>query len=180
LYGWDSRSQTWHGPNELGSAVSTAHRLFEQLLGAPGRSWYGPVNCSLTGEAPGRFFAVVHGLRDCAVAMVYWDESKAGPAEIVAVVPASARGRLRQDFAFELVAFANFLCSLGEGAEMAVHDGIAAALAETSPNESLVFSISTDLGRSDADHVLSLCVEKVARSMLRWLEEDSPRNRNGR
>ncbi|HYW43072.1 MAG TPA: hypothetical protein VE959_09450 [Bryobacteraceae bacterium] len=169
LYGWDSRSHSWHGPNELGHGSTGTQKLYEALRGAPGQSWYGPVNCSASGE-PGRFFALAHALRDCGVAMVYCDESKSGPAEIVTVIPAEQRARLRPEFAFEFVAFAGFLGSIGTGADMAVNDCIEAALAETAQDDSLVFSISTGLWVSDLDHVLSRCVEKIAIAMLRWLE----------
>jgi hypothetical protein len=103
--------------------------------------------------------------------MLYCDESKTGPAEVVVVVPANRRDRLRPDFAFELVAYTGFLGCLG-GAEssMAVHEHIAGALAETGRGESLVFSITTGLWDSDRDLVLSRCVEKIALAMLQWLE----------
>lgn len=103
--------------------------------------------------------------------MLYCGESKTGPAEIVAVIPPERRPRLRPDFAFEFLAFAGFLGSIGTGAALQVHDGIAAALAETGEADSLVFSISTGLWAKDLDHVLSLCVETTASAMLEWLHE---------
>ena len=178
LYGWDSRGHSWNGPNEMSTSGSGPHRLLESLMGAPGRSWYGPVSCAMQGEPTGRFFAVLHKLHDCGVAMVYCDESKTGPAEIVAVIPAGRRSSMRQDFAFELVSFCNFLCPAAADADLAIHEGIAAALAETGESDSLVFSISSDLWSSDADYALSRCVEKVAIAMLRWMEDDLSRNRH--
>ena len=171
LYGWDSLTQSWHGPNELYLPNSGTQRLLESLRNAPGKSWYGPVPCSTSGEKANRFFAVVHELQDCAVALLYCDESKAGPAEVVLVIPADRRSRVRAEFAFEFVAFAGFLGCLGQGADMAVHDRITAALAETGDSDSLVFSITTGVWASDLDDVLSRCVEKTAVAMLRWLEE---------
>jgi hypothetical protein len=141
------------------------------MRAAPGKSWYGPVQCTTSGRRSSRFFALVHALKDCGVAMLYCDESKAGPAEIVIVVPAKHRTRLREDFAFEFVAFASFLGCLGAGADLSVHQRINAALAETSETDSLVFSVSSGLWESDLDYVLSRCVEKVAVAMLSWLEE---------
>jgi len=173
LYGWDSQGHIWHGPNELSANVGGLQRLTDSMLASPGRSWYGPVSCTVTGEQPGRFFVLAHKLRDCGVALVYCDESKTGPAEIVAVIPAAVRPRIRPDFAFELLAFCSFLCPAPEGADLAIHEGIAAAFTETSPADSLVFSIGSDLWVSDADHSLSLCIEKVASAMLRWMEDDS-------
>jgi len=129
------------------------------------------VNCPAAGEPASRFFAVVHSLVDCATAMVYCDESKAGPAELVAVIPAERRSRLRAEFAFEFVAFASFLGCIAPGADLPVHDWIAGAIAETDPSDALVLSISTGLWAIDRDYVLSRCVEKIAVAMLLWMRE---------
>jgi hypothetical protein len=127
------------------------------------------VNCTASGEPAGRFFAVVHNLPDCAAAMVYCDESKAGPAELVVVIPAERRSRLRAEFAFEFVAFASFLGCIGAGADLPIHDWIVNAIAETDPSDSLVLTISTGLWTIDLDYMLSRCVEKIAIAMLLWL-----------
>ena len=170
LYGWDSRASAWHGPNELDLTSARSQRLQNALRSAPGLSWYGPVSCSTSGERASRFFAVIQRQADCAVAMVYCDESKTGPMELITVIPAERRSLLRPDFAFELVAFASFLGSVGNGAELAISEGIASALAETPNSDSLVFTIGTGLWASDLDHVLSRCVEKIAVAMLDWLQ----------
>jgi hypothetical protein len=128
------------------------------------------VRGSTSEERDNRFFAVVHRLADCAVAMVYCDESKTGPMELVAIIPAERRTRLRPDFAFELVAFASFLGSAADGANLAITEGIECALAETSPSDSLVFSIGSGLCASDSEDGLSRCVEKVAAAMLDWMQ----------
>jgi hypothetical protein len=141
----------------------------QALRAAPGRSWYGPVNCNVPGEAPTRFFSLIHALCDCAVAMIYCNDSRTGPVEIVAVVPPELRARVRPDFAFEFVAFARFLGALSEEGALTVHDLIAAAIRESPSFEALVFCVSTGLWTSDLDHVLSCCVEKIALSMLEWV-----------
>jgi hypothetical protein len=169
LYGWDLRSRTWHGPSELNSAGVRPHRLTAILKNAAGPSWFGPMTCTATGELAGRFFLVIHDLPDCALALIYCEESKAGPVEILAIVPAERRSRLRPEFAFEFLAFAGFLGSLGDGAEFEVGEKIDNALAETSSADSLVFSISTGLWGSDFDCVLSKCVEQTSFAVLRWL-----------
>jgi hypothetical protein len=115
----------------------------------------------------------VHDLSDCAIASIYCDESKAGPAEILAVIPAHRRAHLRSEFAFEFLAFASFLGSLSAGAELQVHDAIASAIADQSDSTTLVFSISSGLLPSDLDPVLSCCVEKVAVTLCQWLDESS-------
>ncbi len=172
LYGWDLRSRTWHGPCELDFAAARPHRLTEALANVSGRSWFGPVTCSVPGEPACRFFVVIHDLKDCAVSTIYCEESKAGPVEIVAVIPAERRSRLRPEFAFEFLAFAGFLGSLGGGdAELEVSEGVTTALEESSVTDSLVFSISTGLWTSDLDHVLSRCVEQTTIAVLRWLRK---------
>ena len=171
LYGWDSGGHSWHGPNELKPEIPGTRRLLESLRNVHGRSWYGPVQCSSTREPSSRFFAVVHDLEDCATATLYCDESKSGPAEIVTVIPAARRSRMRTDFAFEFLAFARFLGAIDAGAELEVHDQVAAALAETAASDSLVITISTGLWASDREHVLSRCVEKISTAMLQWLAD---------
>ena len=171
LYGWDLRSRTWHGPCELDLAGARPHRLTEALANVSGPSWFGPVTCPVPGEPACRFFVVIHDLKDCAVATIYCEESKAGPVEILAVIPAERRSQLRPEFAFEFLAFAGFLGSLGGGAELEVSEGVASALKETSVSDSLVFSISTGLWSSDLDYVLSRCVEQTTIAVLRWLRK---------
>jgi hypothetical protein len=168
LFGWDALSGTWHGPNELSDASMPDKRFLRSLQAAPGRSWYGPVSCCSPGEAPARFFALVHELSDCAIALLYCDESKAGPAEIVAVIPAVMRPNLREEFALEFLSFIRFLGTLSAEAEFQVHEAIEAAITENTSN-TLIFSISSGLWPSDLDPVLSICVEKVAVTLREWL-----------
>ncbi len=170
-YGWDSRTRTWYGPNELNFAGVRHPHLVEALRNAPGASWYGLVTCSPSGLPSSRFFTLIHDLGDCAVAMIYCNESRTGPAEIVIVIPAERRSRLREDFGFEFLAFASFLGCIGHGAEIEVSERIAAALDETSDSESLVVSISSGLWANDLDDVLGCCVEKIACSILQWLRK---------
>jgi len=169
LYGWDSQSGTWHGPNELCSSAGPDKRLLHALRAAPGSSWFGSVSCG-SAKSSSRFFALVHDLSDCAVASIYCDESKAGPAEIIAVIPAKRRAVLREEFAFEFLAYARFLGSLSAGAELQVHEAIMAALAEEQDSRAIVFSICSGLWPSDLDPILSSCVEKVATTMSEWLD----------
>jgi hypothetical protein len=151
--------------------------LLRDLRAVPGKSWYGRVNCHTSGGPTTRFFAIVHDLYDCAVASIYCDESKVGPAEILAAIPAGRRAHLRDEFAFEFLAFARFLGALGAGAELQVHDGIASAIAEQGESKALVFSISSGSWPSDLDPDLSRCVEKVALTLCQWLDESSASGR---
>jgi len=136
-----------------------------------GGSWFGPLQCASPGEPPARFFVTVHDLKDCAVAMVYCGDSKAGPAEVLAVIPAELRARLRPEFAFEFLAFARFLGAFGDAAAITVHDRITAAMEESPPTDSLVFSLCTGMWPADRDPVLSQCIETIAMSLLPWLAE---------
>jgi hypothetical protein len=171
LYGWDSRTGTWSGPTGLAPAGRASRRLLNTLRTMQGRSWFGPLQFASPGEPPARFFVTVHHLEDCAVAMVYCGDSKAGPAEVLAVIPAEFRSRLRPEFAFEFLAFASFLGGIGESAAITVQDRIAAAIEESSAADSMVFSLCTGLWPSDRDPVLSQCIETIAMSLLPWLAE---------
>jgi hypothetical protein len=171
FYGWDSPSETWHGPNELGSCSLPDRRLLVALRAAPAKSWFGPVSCNIPGESATRFFALVHDLSDCAIASIYCDESKAGPAAILAVIPPGGRSRLRDEFAFEFLSFARFLGAVSPGAALLVHDAITSAVAGLSDSKALVLSISSGLWPSDFEHVLSRCIEKVAVTLCQWLDD---------
>jgi hypothetical protein len=168
IYGWDARSETWHGPNEL-RGCGADKRLLRALQGVHGKSWFGPVTCRSNGEPATRFFALVHDLSDSALASIYCDESKAGPAEILVVIPAHRRPRLREDFAFEFLSHARFLGAIAPGSELRLHDAIAEGLAQPSDSTTLVFSIASGSWPSDLDHVLSGCVEKLAVTLSCWL-----------
>ena len=173
LYGWDAETGNWSGPTELGSTVRGSKRLMEELRNMCGKSWYGPLNCASSGQPTARFFTVIHKLGDCSMAMIYCNDSKAGPAALVVVVPVELRARLRPDFAFEFLAFARFLGAIGESAAMTVHDRMAAAIEETSDADSLVFAVGTGLWASDRDHVLSQCIETIAVSLLQTSSRDT-------
>ena len=183
-YHWPPNEKHWfnstHGtraglpgvvPDEVGSTLRRPRGLLESLRKAHGHSWYGPVSCSSRRDPATRFFVLVHEHPDGATAMIYCDESKTGPAEIVSVLPARLRPQLRTDFPFEFLSFARFLGAIGAGCELQVHDAIAAAIADAGEEDSLVFSIGSGLWPSDRELVLSECVEAIAVTLLEWLEE---------
>ena len=169
LYGWDSRSQIWHGPNELGHCAPDK-RLLQSLSAAPGSSWYGTVYCAAS-EPGGRFFVLVHDLRDCATAAIYCGESKAGPAEILAIIPGDRRARVREEFAFEFLSFARFLGSISAGAELQVHEAITAALVNEPPSTDCIFSISSGVLSADLDLLVSRCAERIAVTLCCWMAD---------
>jgi hypothetical protein len=171
LYGWDSRTGTWSGPTGLGPEGRASQRLLKTLKAMPGTSWFGSMKCASPGDQPARFFTLVHRLEDCATAMLYCGDSKTGPAEVLAVIPAELRPRLRPEFAFEFLAFASFLGAISESTAIDVQERIAAAIEESSAENSLVFSLCTGLWPSDRDPVLSRCIETIAMGLLPWMAE---------
>ena len=171
LYGWDARSSTWHGPNEFSAGETPSVSMLEGLREALGQSWYGLVQCPSRRGPAAKFFTLVHEGADCATAMIYCNESKTGPVEIVAVLPAGRREQLRPDFAFEFLSFARFLGAISAESELPLHEAITAAIGETDDSHSLVLSLGSGLWPVDDDHVLSECVEKVAVTLLAWMAE---------
>ena len=89
------------------------------------------------------------------------------------MIPAHRRSHLRNEFAFEFLAYARFLDSLSAGAELQVHDAIASAIADPHDSKTLVFAISSGLWPSDCDAVLSCCIEKIAVTLCQWLGKSS-------
>jgi hypothetical protein len=170
LYGWHSRTETWYGPNELGSLRLSDARLLQSLRSVSGGSWYGSFTCTASEEPASRFFTLVHRLADCATASIYCHESKAGPAELLVVIPPASHGRLREEFAFEFLAYARFLGVVSAGAELQVHEAIASAIAARLPEETVVFSLNSGLWPDDLEHVLSCCIEKLAVTLTAWLD----------
>ena len=69
------------------------------------------------------------------------------------------------------MSFALFLGGLDEGGALKVHDLISAAIADSQPDDALIFSTSTGLWSKDLDYLLSNCVEKVATAALEWVAE---------
>ncbi|MBS1874035.1 MAG: hypothetical protein JSU00_12540 [Acidobacteria bacterium] len=114
-------------------------------------------------------FALIHDVGDCAISLLYCDESKTGPTEIVIVLPPSRRDQLRTDFGFEALAFMTFLRAVPKGAELTLHDGINAAVKEGPADASLVFAIGTGVWPADCDFVLSQCAEDLAAATIDWL-----------
>jgi hypothetical protein len=173
LYGWDSQNEIWHGPTELSCCSMPDKRLLQILRSVHANginSWYGRITSCSAGEPTSRFFVIVQKLPDAAVALIYCNDSKAGPAEILAVLPANRRLHLRDEFAFEFLAFAHFLGAVNAEAELQLHDAIASALADRHDFDDLVFSISSVIWPGDLDSALSCCVEKVAVTICHWLD----------
>jgi hypothetical protein len=105
------------------------------------------------------------------MALIYCDETRVGPAEIVVVVPANGRTQLREEFAFEFLGFARFLRMISTEAELTVHEAILSALADQQTSRALVFSVSSGLWPTDLAPALSHFVGQIALTFCEWLEE---------
>jgi hypothetical protein len=171
MYGWDSPTETWFGPNDLAYCSKPNARLLDALRGAIGTSWSGAITCRTPEDGSARFFTLVHDLSDCAIALIYCDETRVGPAEIVIVVPANRRAQLRDEFAFEFLGFARFLRMISAEAELTVHEAVMAALVDEQTSRALVFSVSSGLWPADLAPALSHFVEQIALTFCEWLEE---------
>jgi hypothetical protein len=151
LYGWDSLSETWSGPNQLGCRNLPDRRLLRALEAAAGKSWYGPVSCRTSGGSSTRFFALVRDLSDCAIASIYCDESKAGPAEILAVIPADRRSHLRAERVRVSGVRALSAFTQGRGRTPGTRCESPRPSRTSAVSQTLVFSTSSGLWSSDCD-----------------------------
>ena len=168
-YGWDSRCRLWHGPIEMNPSDTGHAGLNRGLSATSALSWFSPVTCALDGSPSCRFFVITHDLKDSGLAVIYCNESRVGPLEVISVLPAWRRHEIRQDFGFEFVAFASFLTGLESGVQLQVCEGIECAFKEANSSESLVFSVTTGIWPAELDYALSRCGEQTALSILRWL-----------
>ena len=174
LYGWDSKSQGWYGPEELEYSLRGWRRLLDKLRTLPG-SWYGRLTDRSPGQPPLSFCASIHDLGDSALGIIDLEGSPGGPLEVVAVVPGQRVKKLRPEFAFEFLAFLKFLEGAQNlGSELIIHDHIERVLKETDESRTLVFSIETRFVQSELHSVISAHVGKLTMSMVAWmLENDS-------
>jgi len=171
LHGWDSRTQVWHGPDELTYGLSGSRHILRKLRQLPG-SWYGRLRAQIAGQLPLTFCASIHDLGDAGLAVLDLEGSPHGPLEVTLVIPAQRRARIRKDFAFEFVSFLRFLeGSESSGSELAVHDYIHQVLTETGEATTLVFSIETQFVEREVQILISQQVERLAMSMIAWMAE---------
>jgi hypothetical protein len=171
LHGWDSLSSAWHGPTELTFTLRGCGRILSQLRELPG-SWYGKLRTEAPEEPPLAFHVSIHDLCDAGLALLDFEGSPGGPLEVVLVVPAQRRARIRPDMAFEFVAFLGFLRGLEHpGSELAIHDYILRALEEADRRSTLVFSIETRFALPESRMSISRQAERAAMSMIAWMEE---------
>jgi hypothetical protein len=171
LHGWDSRARAWHGPDELTYTLKGCRHILSKLRELPG-SWYGRLRARERGGPPLSFCASIHDVGDAGLAVIDMEGSPGGPLEIILVVPAQRRAKVRPDLAFEFVSFLRFLEGPESlGSEMAIHDYIEGALSEAGKPATLIFSIQTRFVLPEAHIPISQQAERLAMSMTAWMAE---------
>jgi len=171
LHGWDALSQSWHGPDELSYSLEGQRRILRALRKMPG-SWYGKLREQLPGAVPLTFSASIYDLGDAGLLSIDLDGSPGGPLELVLVIPAHRRSKIRSEFAFEFASFMRFLEGPeSAGSEMAIHDYIERTLRETDPSRSLIFSIEARFEEPEIRLLIAPQVEAAAMSMIAWMKE---------
>ena len=161
LYGWDPAAD-WFGPEEI--AVQPTAQLLRRLRHRSG--WYaGTLRCSsfLIPDV----FVTARDLGDVAVATMDLPNMP-GPVQILGVLPAARRNRLRAEFAFHLTSYAAMLNALPASAELAVCDGIEAAVAQQA-NSSIAFSIQPETLPCDLAIAMGHAIECLCGSILAWI-----------
>lgn len=171
LHGWDSRAHAWHGPDELTYTLNGCRHILSKLRELPG-SWYGRLRARERGGPPLSFCASIHDLGDAGLAVIDMEGSPGGPLEIILVVPAQRRAKVRPDLAFEFVSFLRFLEGPESlGSEMAIHDYIERALHEAANPTTLIFSVQTRFVLPEAQILISQQADRLAMSMTAWMAE---------
>jgi hypothetical protein len=175
LHGWDSRAHAWHGPDELTYTLAGCRHILSKLRELPG-SWYGRLHARDRGGLRLSFWASIHDLGDAGLAAIDMEGSPGSALEIILVVPAGRRAKLRPDLAFEFVSFLRFLEGPESlGSEMAVHDYIERTLHEAGEPATLVFSIQTRFVLAEVQIPIAEQAERLAMTMIAWLAEKDAR-----
>ncbi len=171
LHGWDSRSQSWHGPDEISFSAAGTARILNQLRELHG-SWHGKLRTQGPDVPALTLCAQIYDLGDVGLATVDMEGSPGGPIEIALVVPSARRGRLRPELAFEFASFLRFLEGpQSQGAEMAIHDHIERAIKESDPASTLVISVDTRSVAPEAHILIAATAEKLTMTLIAWMAE---------
>jgi len=166
LHGWDADAFAWYGPDELAFRPGGCRYLVRKLLELPG-SWHGILRSQVAGEPPLAFRASFHDLVDAGLGTIDLDGSPGGPLQIVLVVPAARRTRVRAELAFEFASFLRFLEGPeATGTELAIHDHIQRVLEQACGAATLVFSIETRSVPPEVRVHLSQQAEKLITAMI--------------
>jgi len=171
LHGWDARTRSWHGPDELAYNLASCGSVLTQLRSLPG-SWYGHLRSRRWSGLTLSFCASIHDLGDAALAVIDMEGSPGGPLQIVLAVPAQRQPLVRPELAFEFVSFVRFLEGAETvGSELAIHDYIQRVLEESAEPRTLVFSIESRHVHPECHIPLSEQAERLAICMIAWMAE---------
>lgn len=174
LHGWDADTSAWFGPDDIEFRPSTCRRLCRKLQETPG-SWHGVLRSRVPGESPWAFRASFHDLTDAGLGTLDLDGSPGGPQQIVLVVPACCRARVRPELAFEFASYLRFLEGPeSKGTELAIHDRIQSALDRSDARATLVFSIETRPIEPEVRVHLAQQAEKLITAMAAALSRNEP------
>ena len=172
LHTWDSRGRGWSGPDEISYSLTGSRRILDRLRELNG-SWHGDLEFKAPDLPAMKFFAHVHDLGDSCLATLDLEGVPGGPVEILLVVPAERRLKIRPEFAFEFTAFTRFLEGpASQGTEQALHDGIERILMEAPQDTTVVISVETRFIAPDVHILTAQACERLAMSMVAWASED--------
>ena len=170
IHGWNAAERFWHGPTEIAARPQRKTGAWRRLKNTSGPAFHAQFNCGLREFGSLDFLADIYDLGDAGVALLRMEGSGDGFAGALALIPADRRPRLRDDFAFGLLAFLGFLGNLVDPeSELAIHDYVERELQAATGSGALAFSLEAAHNDSDAGILLSAFTEQLSAAMLEWL-----------
>ena len=134
--------------------------------------WHGKLRAHGPGAPPLTLCAQIYDLGDAGLATVDMEGSPGGPLEIVLVVPAARRSRIRPELSFEFASYTRFLEGAeSQGTEIAIHDHVERTLHETDPATTVVISVETRFVPSEVRVLIADAAERLTMALIAWLEE---------
>jgi hypothetical protein len=180
LHGWDASARAWHGPDELEFSLVGCRGILRKLGSLPG-SWYGRLRAEAPGMPALSVAACIHDLGDSGLGILDLEGSPGGPLQIVLVVPACRRARLRPELAFEFVSFVRFLEGPeAPGTDLAIHDYIQQVLEKPDDRTTLIFSIEARPLMAELQMPIAEQAERIAMSMIEWMSQKEKCGCSGR
>jgi hypothetical protein len=180
LHGWDSRSQEWHGPDEITFKLVGSRRLLDRLRELHG-CWHGKLSAQAPGSPSLTFCAQTYDLGDSGLATIDMEGSPGGPLEVLLVVPPSRRSEARPELAFEFTSYLRFLEGrVSHGSELAMHDYVERILRDTAPETTIVISVETRFVAPEVHELIASAAEKLAMSLIAWMAEKDLATRQAR
>lgn len=171
LHGWDLREEAWHGPDEMSFSLAGARRFLAGMRASQG-FWHGKFTMNEFGAPPVSFNVQLRDLGDAGLATLDIDGSPGGPVEIILVAPASRRGKLRQDMAFEFASYVRFMEGpVNRGWESAIHDRVERVLNEAGAETTTILSVEMRFITPEVHLVVAEAAGRLAMSLAAWMAE---------